>query len=342
MSMAGMPLPLTVRAELGTAAVRSLSIASVFRDHSKPVVSLDFHRTGELLVSSGSDEALVFSSPLQGAVKKVVPVHEYGCGVARFTADDAAPTLLVASAKTGVEDAVRALDVAVCDYERYYAGHSARVVGVAPCPTSPGVFLSASLDCSVRLWDARRRDAAGVLALQGRAAVAYDPKGCVFGVAYRDQAGTQVKLYDARAVTDGPFLSFLVDAGGADATCLEFSPDGDAFLLASGGAGAGGGVRVFDAFSGAARAELAPPAPAAAALAARWSADATHVAAGCEDGALRVWAVGDAALVLDRPGAHAVPAAAVAWNPVYGVVASAGQNVALWLPDADALRGGEA
>jgi COMPASS component SWD2 len=327
-----------VRAELTAQAVKSFSIAQVFREHTKPVVSLDFHRTGELLVSSGGDETLVFSDPLTASVRKVLPVKKYGCGVVRFTHDVETPTLLTGSAKTGVEDAIRALDVSVCDYNRYYCGHTARVVGLAPCPITPTSFLSASIDCSVLLWDARQRDAAGKIALQGTPAVAYDPKGLVFGVAYRDKEGMQVKLYDGRQTADGPFMSFCVNAGNADPTCFEFSPDGDLFLLASGELG--NPVRVFDAFEGKDRRSFSRPASAGGTtLCARFSPDAHFMMTGSEDHAVCMWDMTTSELLREEKGKHALPVAACAWNPVYGVVASAGQNVVLWLPASDKLQG---
>jgi COMPASS component SWD2 len=329
----------SVRAELSAEAVKSLSIAQVLRDHAKPVLSLDFHRSGELLASSGGDETLVFSAPLTASVKRVLPVKKYGCGVIRFTHDAGAPTLLTATTKTGVEDAVRAVDVATCAYSRYYRGHTSRVVGVAPSPTAPSALLSASIDNSVRLWDARRRDAVGEVTVPGRPAVAYDPKGLVFGIAFRDAGGMQVKLYDGRQAGDGPFMSFAVEAGGADPTCFEFSPDGDLFLVASGEAG--NPVRVFDAFEGRHRRSFARAAAGGggATLCARFSPDAKFVVAGAEDHGVAVWDVATSEMVVDARERHALPVAACAWNPVYGMVATACQNVALWLPAEDRMRG---
>jgi hypothetical protein len=52
-----------------------------------------------------------------------------------------------------------------------------------------------------------------------------------------------------------------------------------------------------------------------------------------------MWDMTTSELLLEEKGKHALPVAACAWNPVYGVVVSAGQNVVLWLPASDKLQG---
>lgn len=323
----------STRADLTSTMLNSLSVASVFRNHSRPVTSLDFHRSGEVLVSSGADDTLVFSSPLSGTVRKVLPVRKYGAGVVRFAHASAPPTLLTSS-KAGAGDAVRALDVATCTYTRFYHGHAARVTSIAPSPLEPSVFLSASTG-SVRLWDARRRDAVGEIAVGTAAAVAYDPKGLVFGVAHTDGAdgavGTHVRLYDARAAAEGPFMSFCCPAGGAEPTCFEFSADGDMFLLAS--VEVGNPVRVFDAFDGGLRREFVVEGETKTAThCARFSPDARFVLTGSENHGVGIWEVASARLVMEEKEVHPMAVDACAWNPKYGMVATACQNVALWLP----------
>jgi COMPASS component SWD2 len=334
-----------MRAELTKDAAKSLAVARVVRTHSKPVAALDFHHTGELLASSGTDDNLSFVDTLSGEVKKTLALKKYGCGAVRFIHNRAsAPTLLIASAALTAETSggapgaaanhsVRALEVASSNYARYYAGHTARVVGLAPSPADPGVFLSGSVDASARLWDARRRDAVGVITLRtGRPpAVAFDPKGLVFGAAFLDGAQMLVKLYDARLYSEGPFVEFEIDAGITDPSEFAFSPDGEHFLIAS--AETGEPVRVFDAYEGKPWRELVrPEGRNGGALSAGFSPDAKFVVAGCEDHGVCVWDVASSDVLLDKPDSHALPVGAAAWNPVFGMMATACQNVVFWLP----------
>jgi COMPASS component SWD2 len=333
------------RAELTREAAGSLEVARVIRTHSKPVASLDFHHTGELLVSSGTDDTLIFTDALSGNVRKTLPVRKFGCGAARFARDrSSSPTLFTASAAltttnagggagAAADHAVRALDVASCDYKRYYSGHTARVVSLAPSPADPTAFLSGSMDASARLWDSRRRDAVGVITLHtGRPpSMAYDPKGLVFGASFLDGSQMHIKLYDARLYSEGPFVEFAVDAGATDPSEFVFSPDGEHFMIAS--AEASAPVRVFDAYEGKLWRELArPEGRTGGTLSAGFSPDAKFVLAGCEDHSVCIWEMASSDVLLDKPDKHVLPVGAAAWNPVYGMAATACQNVSLWLP----------
>jgi WD40 repeat protein len=67
------------------------------------------------------------------------------------------------------------------------------------------LFLSASLDNTVRFWDLRSNACQGMIRVKGKPQVAYDPDGLIFGVA---AAPNVVKLFDARNYSAGPFVSF--------------------------------------------------------------------------------------------------------------------------------------
>jgi COMPASS component SWD2 len=329
-----------VRAELTAHLVSSFAVAKIIRDHEKPVNSLDFHHSGMLLASAGSDDTLIFTEPRSGQVKNILPVKKYGCGVIRFLYNTSTPNLLTATAAKGADDAIRALDLETCAYERYYVGHSARVVGLAPSPKDPALFLSSSLDFTVSLWDARKRDPIGQISLNGRPAVAFDPKGLVFGVSYLDKGSTQVKLYDARSYGDGPFVDFVAGQSTADPTTFAFSPDGEYFVLSS--SETGDLVRTYDAYEGKEMRRFRQVGNRwSTTLCASISPDAKFLMTGYEDHSMCIFDVASSRCLVDVTDMHALPVTSVAWNPVYGMLATACQNIALWLPTAEGILSGD-
>lgn len=323
----------TDRLELNSDSVRSFTIARVLRNHRKPLKCLTFHCTGELLACAGADDAISFINPLQGDLKKYVRVKKHGCGSICFTHDRDSASLLIASSSIETDDAMQSLDVVTCSYERSYEGHSARVVCIASSPTMPTQILSSSLDGTARLWDSRKQNAVGEINVGGRPLVAFDPKGLVFGVAYKEGDKMPVKLFDARSYEDGPFVEFEVESSTVDPTNFLFSPDGEFFLIAS--PEEGNTVKIFDAYEGKSHRQLSRPSNrSGATLSACFSPDAKYVLGGGEDNSVTIWDIASGEVVLDRPDKHALAVGAVGWNPCYGTYATACQNVALWLPKA--------
>jgi COMPASS component SWD2 len=340
MAAGGGQEPEAARAEVTGEVAQSFAVAKIIRDHEKPVNALDFHSSGTLFASAGGDDTLIFVDPRSGAVRNVLPVKKYGCGVIRFVHSIAKPTLLTGTAAKGADDAIRALDLERLTYERYYVGHSARVVDLAPSPKDPDVFLSASLDFSVALWDSRKRDAVGRISLKGRPSVSFDPKGLVFGVSYLERSSTQVKLYDARSYVDGPFVEFVLGEASSDPTTFAFSPDGEYFLLSE--SETGKPVRTYDAYEGKETRQFhIPGRRSGASLCASVSPDAKYIMTGNDDHSVCIFDVASSKCLLDVTDMHALPVTSVAWNPVYGMVASACQNIALWLPTTDGALDGD-
>ena len=105
-------------------------------------------------------------------------------------------------------------------------------------------FITGSLDESVRLWDLRSPSCLGIMHVQGKPVVSFDPEGLVFAVGVGSEA---VKLYDLRSYDKGPFATFKMPRETkCEWTGLRFSPHGKFILLATNG----GVMRLLDAFDG--------------------------------------------------------------------------------------------
>lgn len=128
---------------------------------------------------------------------EAVSVSKYGAGQVRFLKDSDGTSLLSAST-TGRDHQIRGLELSRFSYVHYYRGHTSAVVSLAASPTSP-MFVSGSVDMTMRLWDAREESVIGRLSARGSPAVAMDPKGVVFGVLCVEGEHTRAKLYSLRS-----------------------------------------------------------------------------------------------------------------------------------------------
>lgn len=235
------------------------------------------------------------------------------------------------------------------------------------CPAND-TFLSAAQDDTVRLWDLRSTSAQGSLNLHGATLTAYDPSATVIAIA--SPATQTILLYDLRNFDRPPFATFDLLAaeqrvarshGQPQAqgwTTLEFSNNGKWLLLGT----AGPGHYLLDAFEGEVKAYLhrqsgpppfpseinakdgTPPRHASAGLQgdACFSPDGRYVISASAQAGLLVWdTMGDnrgefvQAPVTDLPGP--TTATVVGYNPRHNLIASAANDLTLWLPDPDLL-----
>ena len=86
----------------------------------------------------------------------------------------------------------------------YFPGHSKKVTCLCMSPADD-LFISGSLDRTLRLWDLRSNNCQGLMNLPSRPVAAFDPEGLIFGVGM--EANT-IKLYDLRTFDKGPFSTF--------------------------------------------------------------------------------------------------------------------------------------
>ena len=85
-----------------------------------------------------------------------------------------------------------------------FQGHRGRVIALEMSPVDD-TFMSGGMDNSVRLWDLRASSCSGIMHVQGKPVLSFDPEGLVFAVGVQSE---MVKLYDLRSYDKGPFATF--------------------------------------------------------------------------------------------------------------------------------------
>ncbi|KAL6770014.1 hypothetical protein ACKKBG_A33260 [Auxenochlorella protothecoides x Auxenochlorella symbiontica] len=309
--------------EITPEVLSSFGIGKVFKESTDRINSLDFHRTHDLLVTGGDDDAIRLYDTETGTALQALLSKKYGVKSVCFTHD---PSSVIYSSNKGADYALRYHDLHSNRYVRYFRGHGAKVTTLCMSPKSDN-FLSAAEDKQVRLWDLRQPHCQAMLQTPGLPTVAYDEQGLVFCVGA--ESGV-VKLYDARNYGQGPFAAFTVadeKNGAAVFAVLRFSLDGK-YLLAV----VEGRIYVMDAFEGTVERKVHSNIPeGGTALEACLTADGKYVLSGCADRAVRAWSVADGSVVSEWKGHAGVPTC-LKWSPRKMLVASACQALALWIP----------
>jgi len=297
-------------------------------DTNGAINSLDFHRTEDLLVTAGDDESIRLYSTTSGLLQKTLHSKKYGVSNLVFTHD---ANSVLYSSKNQWDESLRYLSLHDNRYLRYFKGHRGRVVSVSLSPKSD-LFLSASMDRTVRLWDLRSHACQGLLRATSAPCAAFDEQGLIFAASSGE---SMVQLFDVRAYEKGPFkaLPLPTDAGPVTVTQIKFSLSGEDLLVTSERR-----IHVMDAFDGRIKHIFSPVPPAAhvglgTPLEASFSPDSQFVLSGGGDGAVRVWSCKTGAEVAAFKGHKGVPVACK-WAPRRMLLAtgcSAG-GLGLWIP----------
>ena len=246
---------------------------------------MDYDESGRLLVTSSDDETLRLYNTDTATSGKVLFSKKYGIDLVRFT--HSADAVICASKNNwdGLfrhnllalfllylcftsllffivfffhTETIRYLSLYDNSYLRYFKGHRDRVLSLCMSPAAD-IFISSSLDATVRLWDLRQNGCQGVIhmprstvASRGTpwSLAAFDPSGSVFAVAapHDTPNSSEVKLFDAAQFERGPFCETTVE-GVSEAVSIQFSPDGKRILLLT----TGRKLLLLDAAPGAAK-----------------------------------------------------------------------------------------
>jgi len=247
---------------------------------------------------------------------------KYGVDLIRFTHS---PNAVICASKNSWDESLRYLSLHDNKYLRYFKGHRDKVVSLAMSPLDD-TFISGSLDDTIRLWDLRSSQCAGLLRRKGRPCVSFDPQGLVFAAGIDNNS---IKLYDLRSYDKGPFATFHVDYPTiVDWHTMKFSNDGKFILVTT----QENVIFLLDAFTGAkTQTYNSHTNENVSLLEASFSPDAQYVLSGSEDGTIHVWQTLSGKEIAVWNG-HAGSVDVVQWNPKTMMVASACTNLVFWIP----------
>lgn len=340
-------------------SAENLEAGAIINGEGGGVNNLDFHREGRYLVMTTNDSSVHLVDSLAGVERKKLLTRKDMIGQAKYTHHEACVLLTSEVIREKRQNDVRYLCMHDNRYLRYFKGHTDKVTSIDMSPIED-IFLSASADKTVRIWSMNSPNAVAKLELPGyvqNPVVRYDSTGLVFGVQVQDEKTLlhSIKLFDARAYTQGPFQDIVPDypllnaavqkgmaiAGNESPTKtaiaamlnttwsgFEFAPDGLNILINT----TTDLMLVIDGY----KEDVEPIAicqrknDTGATLGACLSADGRYVIAGNEKTELQIFDKATGALAHTLTG-HPTTVNCVAMNPVYDVLASGCVHTSLWI-----------
>nr|XP_057910851.1 WD repeat-containing protein 82-like isoform X2 [Doryrhamphus excisus] len=261
------------------------------------------------------------SMPVQTLYSK-----KYGADLIRYTHGDSQNVIYTSNK---LDDTIRYLSLTDNKYIRYFRGHTARVIALSMSPVED-MFISGSLDETIRIWDLRSENSQGLTTPMGRPICSFDPDGLIFAVGVESQT---IKLYDVRAFDKGPFKSFEMRLHRSCVwSGLKFSNDGKQILISTNG----GVICILNAFSGDVMHTFSGYNNSRGlTLEACFTPDSQFVMIGSEDGRVHVWNTDSGMKVAVLDGKHPGPISTIQFNPRYMTFATACTNMTFWLPILD-------
>ncbi|KAH9966254.1 WD40-repeat-containing domain protein [Lactifluus volemus] len=289
-----------------------------------PVPQPGIRVLGDQIITAAEDETFRLYNCKTGKLTKTLHSKKYGVDLPRFTHKNTA----IIYASTKEDDTVRYHSLHDNKYLQYFRGHTQRVISLEMSPVDDG-FMSGSMDKTVRLWDLRAPQCRGLLGLPAPPLVAYDSTGVVFAVAVNHYG--RILMYDHANFDKAPFLTITLDdptlarvsfpPRAIYMTSMAFSSSGKYLLVGC----SGDAHYIIDAFEG-------------HQICRRWGLDGRicvwdvqNIPAreGTVDLKLAPMRIQPLAKIDGHPG----PARCVRFNPRLAMMATAGAELAFWIPD---------
>ncbi|KAI1699589.1 WD repeat-containing protein 82 [Ditylenchus destructor] len=315
--------------KLDTENIRTLVAAKTFADTlaTSKINHINFSPNGDFLVTSSDDDQIIMYDCIAGKKKTSINSKKYGSDLVHFTHTGKE----VIHASTKVDNTIRLLNVEEKKYLMYFREHTGKVTSIVPYPFSP-VFLSASLDDTVRLWDTRTKKCQGLMTLppNSNPIVAFDPEGRVFSVGIHSET---VMFYDLQNFTRGPFIteSPFQKPDTVQWTGMKISPDGKQLLVMTNDKV----LRILDAMDGKFLRNLeGHENDKNVHLRASFSPCGKFVFCGSTDYEICIWEMESGKLINKMKTAHISTPENVVFNPNYCLMASACSTLRLWIPNA--------
>lgn len=335
------------------------------RENTGPrhITGISFDDKGGHIITAGEDETFRLYSCKTAKHLKTLYSKKYGVDLPRFTHSERN----IIHASTKEDDTIRYHALHDNKYLSYFKGHTQKVISLEVSPIDDG-FMSSAMDNTVRLWDLRTPTCRGLLNLPAAPIVAYDSTGVVFAVAVNRYS--RILLYDQANFDKAPFLTITLEdptlalisfpPRAIYITSMSFSTNGKYLLVGC----SGDAHYVMDAFEGhllaklvghasleRRRPEVPPgiePQRGCSGEEVCWTPDSNYIVGGGLDGRICIWDVQDLGektgpidlkatprrlQPLAKMDGHPGPARCVKFNPRLAMMASAGAELAFWLPD---------
>lgn len=222
--------------------VKKFQATAHFRDFNNDnrINSMAIAEDGQTLISASNHHVVDVYNCNLGKQTSFIHLRKYGCGIVDFV-DGGAENILVSSKKR--DHTIRPLNIETKSYGTYYVGHSDFVTSLC-VHRSSGLFLSAGMDKTVRLWDTRSPRVISMAKFTGTPLCAWEPSGALFAVGIDSQ---KIQMFDLRGLDNGPFFSFDSNKDfNCEWTSLKFSHDGNQILVSTNGTK----IRVIDSIYG--------------------------------------------------------------------------------------------
>ncbi|KFD49386.1 hypothetical protein M513_09749 [Trichuris suis] len=283
--------------KIDAGSLNDLTLLKITKESAGRINSVCFSSDGSCLISSAEDDTLTVYDCRTGQGHLRLCSRKYGADQVIFTHTN----LNCLHSSTKSDDAIRYLSLNENKYVRFYVGHTKKVVNLDLSPVED-LFLSASLDRTVRMWDLRAPTAQAMVHLPSRPLAGFDPDGLIFA---------------------GPFSTFILPQDrDCDWTGLKFSPDGNFILISTNGQA--------DRVNG-----------RGIPLEASFTPDGKYILSGSTDGSIYFWNQNDGVLAAQVHHDSAAIVNCVRFNPQYYLMASACNGLNFWLPSSCIDSAGE-
>lgn len=308
-------------------ALGTFVAAKSFTENTDQINHIDCTNDGTTLITSSADDSIIVYDCNTGTRSRTVNSKKYGVDLIHFS--HANKDAIHASTK--LDNTIRYLSLHDNKYLRYFQGHTKKVVTLCMSPLDD-MFLSGSLDKTIRLWDLRSSNCQGLMQISSRPIAAFDPEGLIFAAGIGSEI---VKLYDLKSFDKGPFATFNLVSDSRDDcewTGMKFSPDGKSILVMTNSKF----MRLIDAFTGAITHTLTGHENNKnAQLRATFSPDSKYIFCGSTDGNIVCWSADDGKIVHRFKTDHPGTIENVHFNPKFFVMASACTHLKLWIPNTE-------
>ncbi|CAI5439674.1 unnamed protein product [Caenorhabditis angaria] len=313
--------------EINRGVLRTIIAARQCSESKLGINSVSYWKTGLLMMASTNDDSILLFD-LEGKQKpKDVMCKKYGVANTIFAND----TKFALHSSTKKDHAIRYISLETKSYIHYFPGHSENVTGLS-IADGKTLFLSSSIDKTIRLWDIRSLSCPGVMETKGQAVAQFDPEGLIFAAAFRNSA--TIKLYDLRNFKHGPFLSFALpeDLTNVEWRSVRFSQEGRLMLICTNS----NKLVLLDARTGAVQWILeAHKNDANLPLVASFSPDSKYVFVGSSDKLIYAYCTTTGKTVCKYHTPHSATPTIVEWNPVFLSFISAEKSMVLWNPESE-------